>query len=153
MIRQATPDDLAAINAVHQSCGRRAWEANAMDGDDRLVVVALVDRVIVAAGKTHHQPEPDAGAPAGHYLGGVSVHPDYRRRGIGLALTRTRVDSIWARSDTAYYFTDDDNTASIRMHARFGFTEIARLPSILGARATGESLVLFRAVRPTEFRT
>jgi hypothetical protein len=30
----------------------------------------------------------------------------------------------------------------------FDFEEIARMPTILGARANRESLVLFRAVRP-----
>jgi aminoglycoside 6'-N-acetyltransferase I len=154
IIRPAVSDDLAAINAVHQACDRRDWEAPiAEDRDDRFVAVAVVDDVIVAAAKTHLQAEPEGGAPAGHYLGGVSVHPGYRRRGIGLALTRVRIDWVWARSDTVYYFTDDDNTASMRLHAGFGFHEVARLPTILGARANGESLVLFRAARPARFAT
>jgi len=148
LIRQAVPDELAAINAVHEACGRRAWDASIMQArEDRLVAVAVVDDLIVAAGKTHFQAEPDGGAPAGYYLGGVSVHPGYRRRGLGHALTRARIDWIWARADTVYYFTDDDNTASIRMHSAFGFEEIARLPAILGAQANRESLVLFRSVR------
>jgi ribosomal protein S18 acetylase RimI-like enzyme len=154
IIRRAMPVDLAAINAVHQACRRREWDAPiAEDSDCRFVAVAVVDDVIVAAAKTHLQTEPDAGAPAGHYLGGVSVHPNHRRRGVGLALTRARIDWVWARSDTVYYFTDDDNTASMGLHAGFGFEEIARLPTILGARANRESLVLFRAVRPADFQT
>lgn len=153
-IRRAVPDDLVAINAVHRACGRKQWEASTTeDRDDRVVAVAVVDGVIVAAGKTHLQAEPDSEAPAGHYLGGATVHPGYRRRGIGVALTRARIDWVWARVDTVYYFTDDDNTASIRLHAGFGFREIARLPAILGAQAHGESLVLFRAVRPAQFLT
>ncbi|WP_235565571.1 GNAT family N-acetyltransferase [Microbacterium sp. Root166] len=152
MIRPAVPDDLVAINAVHQACDRREWDQPiGDDGDDRLVAVAVVDDVIVAAAKTHLQAEPKGGAPAGHYLGGVSVHPGYRRRGIGFALTRARIEWVWARSDTVYYFTDDDNAASMRLHAGFGFHEVARLPTILGARANGESLVLFRAIRPAQF--
>ena len=153
-IRPARSDDLVAINAVHRACDRREWAAPiSEDRDDRFVAVAVVDDVIVAAAKTHLQAEPDGGAPAGHYLGGVSVHPGDRRRGIGLALTRARIDWVWARSDTVYYFTDDDNMASMRLHAPFGFHEIARLPTILGARADNESLVLFRAVRPAQFVT
>lgn len=143
------PDDLAAINAVHRACGRREWDAAVLsDPAALLVAVALVDDGIVAAAKTHFQAEPDSGAPAGFYLGGVSVHPDHRRRGFGRALTQARLDWIWERSNTAYYFTDDTNVASMRMHAAFGFEEIARLPTILGASANHESLVLFRATRP-----
>lgn len=107
------------------------------------VAVALVDDGIVAAAKTHLQADPDGEVPAGHYLGGVSVHPDYRRRGIGLALTSARVDWVWTRSDTVYYFTDDDSTASMRLHAGFGFREIARWPTILGARAHRESEIIY----------
>jgi hypothetical protein len=35
-------------------------------------------------------------------------------------LTRARIDWVWERSDTVYYFTDDTNVASMRMHAGFG---------------------------------
>lgn len=75
----------------------------------------------------------------------MSVYPAYRRRGLGLALTRARIDWVWERSDLVYYYTDEENTASIRMHAGLGFQEIARPPTLLGARANRESLVLFRA--------
>ena len=151
-IRQALPDELAAINAVHQACGRRDWDATVMaEPGGPFVAVALVDDAIVAAGKTHHQTTPESGAPVGFYLGGVSVHPDHRRCGIGRALTRARIDWVWGLSDTVYYFTDDTNVASIRLHAEFGFTEIARLPTILGAQANHESLILFRAVRPADY--
>jgi ribosomal protein S18 acetylase RimI-like enzyme len=153
-IRPAIPDDLPAVNRVHQACGRPRWDGPiALDGDDRLIVVALVDDAIVGAGKTHFQAHPGAGAPVGHYLGGLSVHPDHRRRGLGLALTRARIDWVWQRSDAVYYFTDEDNTASIRLHAGLGFEEIARVPTLLGARANRESLVLFCAVRPAGFTT
>jgi ribosomal protein S18 acetylase RimI-like enzyme len=149
LIRPAVPDDLAAVNAVHAACGRREWDAATFEHrEDRYVAVAVVDSAIVGAGKTHHQIEPDGEAPAGYYLGGVSVHPDHRRRGIGRALTRVRIDWIWARSDAVYYFTDDDNAASMRMHSGFGFEEIARLPTILGAHADNDSLVLCCATRP-----
>jgi ribosomal protein S18 acetylase RimI-like enzyme len=149
LIRPAVPDDLEAVNAVHAACGRRAWDAATLEPRaDRYVAVAAVGGTIVGVGKTHHQTDPDGEAPAGYYLGGVSVHPDHRRRGVGRAITRARIEWIWERSGTVYYFTDDDNAASMRMHADFGFEEIARLPAILGAKADHESLVLFRADRP-----
>ncbi|GAA2983217.1 ribosomal protein S18 acetylase RimI-like enzyme [Microbacterium terrae] len=149
IIRHAHPDDLPGINAVHEACGRSPWDSRVLDEDpDHCVVVAVVDDTIVGAGKTHHQMDAVAPAPAGYYLGGVSVHPDHRRRGIGHALTRARIDWIWQRSDTVLYFTDDHNVASQRMHAGFGFEEIARAPALLDARADGEYLVLFRAQHP-----
>jgi len=140
-IRQALPDELAAINAVHHACGRQDWDATVLSDPGALfVAVALVDDTIVGAGKTHFQAEPERGAPAGYYLGGVSVHPDHRRRGVGFGLTRARIDWVWERSDTVYYFTDDTNVASMRLHASFGFTEIARLPpSSARRRATKAS--------------
>ncbi|MFF2487268.1 GNAT family N-acetyltransferase [Microbacterium sp. NPDC058062] len=153
IIRPASADDLADINAVHEACGRRAWDPAVLDhSDDRLVVVAVVDGKIVAAAKTHHQSTPEGGAPQGYYLGGLAVHPSHRREGIGLALTRVRVEWVWARADTVHYFTDEDNIASLQMHAAFGFEEIARLPTILGAQANREHLVLFRATRPGDRR-
>ncbi|MGU3643377.1 GNAT family N-acetyltransferase [Microbacterium sp. C23T] len=149
IIRPASADDLADINAVHEACGRRAWDSAVLDDvDDRLIVVAVADGKIVAAAKTHHQSTPDGGAPEGYYLGGLAVHPSHRREGIGLALTRVRIEWVWARADGVLYFTDEDNLASLRLHAAFGFEEIARLPTILGARANREHLVLFRATRP-----
>jgi ribosomal protein S18 acetylase RimI-like enzyme len=149
IIRHAGPDDLSGINAVHEACGRSPWDTRVLDGDpDRCVVVAVVGDTVVGAGKTHHQSDAVGHAPAGYYLGGVSVHPDHRRRGIGYALTRARIDWIWRRADTVLYFTDDHNEVSIRMHAGFGFEEIARAPVLLDARADGELLLLFRAHRP-----
>lgn len=67
MIRPATPDDLPAINQVHQACGRSRWDGPiTAESYVRLVVVALADNEVVGAGKTHLQPRPDGGAPAGH---------------------------------------------------------------------------------------
>ncbi len=150
IIRQAAPADLSAINSVHYSSGRPAWDAEVLVDPDRFVAVAVLGEVIVGAGKTHFFSEPDDPAPQGHYLGGVTVHPDHRRLGIGRALTRARMDWVWSRSNRLYYFTDDHNAASILMHATLGFEEIARAPTLRQRRAdrpTG-NLILFQAVRP-----
>ncbi len=148
IIRRALPDDVLGINGMHAACGRSLWDSRVLDEDpDRCVVVAVIDGEIVGAGKTHHQLEDVIPARAGYYLGGVSVHPDHRRRGIGRALTAARIDWVWERSDTVLYFTDDHNVASMRMHASFGFEEIARSSAILDARADGGALVLFCAQR------
>lgn len=149
-IRQAVPEDLSALNTVHAAGARAEWGMDVLHDPDRFVVVAVVDGVLVAAGKTHFFSEPDGPAPAGHYLGGVTVHPDHRRRGIGVAVTHARMDWVWARSDRVYYFTDEHNAASVLMHAALGFEEIARGPTIRGRHADveAECLILFCARRP-----
>ena len=65
-------------------------------------------------------------APAGYYLMGMVVHPDHRRRGVGTALTQARIDWISRHADSAWYFANTRNTASIALHERFGFEEITR---------------------------
>jgi aminoglycoside 6'-N-acetyltransferase I len=94
------------------------------------VLIAIVQDEVVGVAKTHFHSEPEGGAPAGHYLGGVIINPNFRRRGIGSALTRVRMEWIWSRSSTAYYFANEHNTASIRMHETLGFQPIGRFAQI-----------------------
>ncbi|MGO4432633.1 N-acetyltransferase family protein, partial [Paenarthrobacter sp. RAF9] len=109
------------------------------------VLVAVAQGEIVGVAKTHHHPVPGGSSPAGHYLGGVVVAPEFRRQGIGSALTRGRLDWIWSYASAAYYFTNENNTASIRMHEALSFRPIARFPEIRGVTADdGRSdLILF----------
>ncbi len=115
------------------------------------MLVAVTQGEVVGVAKTHLHPHPDGGAPAGHYLGGVVVAPGFRRRGVGSALTRARLEWIWSRASTAYYFTNEHNTASIRMHETlgFGFRPVVRSSKIRGVTADdGRSgLILFEASR------
>jgi aminoglycoside 6'-N-acetyltransferase I len=149
-IREAVPEDLVAINLLHASAGRSPWTAEVLDDFDRFVVVAERNGLLIGAAKTHFFPGPDGPAPAGHYLGGITVHPDHRGLGIGTALSRARMAWVWERTDVLHSFTDDDNVASIRLHATLGFEEMHRAPTIRGAQADrdGGSLILFRARRP-----
>lgn len=64
--------------------------------------------------------------PEGWYLTGVIVHPTWRRRGLGEALTEARLAWLRQRTDAAYYVASRQNRASIALHERFGFQEIAR---------------------------
>lgn len=50
---------------------------------------------IVCWAKTHDWDCADGPAPEGHPLGGVNVHPEWRRRGVGTALTAVCLDRIW----------------------------------------------------------
>lgn len=116
---------------------------------DRVVLVAVTEDEVVGVAKTHLHPNPDGNAPTGHYLGGVEVAPGFRRRGMGSALTRARLQWIWSRDSTAYYFTNEHNTASIRMHEALNFWPVARFSEIRGVTAdNGRSdLILFEASR------
>jgi aminoglycoside 6'-N-acetyltransferase I len=112
---------------------------------NRLVLVAEVNDEIVGWAKTHHYRGASGSAPGGHYLGGVNVHPDFRRRGIGAALTRARLGWIWDRAPDAWFETNARNAASIALHAQFGFTEVIRAGEFHGTTFEGGVGILFRA--------
>ncbi len=64
--------------------------------------------------------------PQGWYLTGVVVAEQFRRRGIGLRLTRERLRWISQRAPEAYYFANSLNVASIELHRPIGFEELQR---------------------------
>ncbi|TNE92233.1 MAG: GNAT family N-acetyltransferase [Deltaproteobacteria bacterium] len=70
-----------------------------------------------------HAPEDPRCVPEGWYLLGVNVREDYRRQGIGAALTRRRIAWLRERGATGWlrYFRDFDNHGSQALHAGFGF--------------------------------
>jgi phosphinothricin acetyltransferase len=82
----------------------------AVDKDDRVVgwvAVSAVSGRAVYAGVVEHS---------------VYTHPDAQRRGVGLALLRTLIDSteqagIWTVQSGVF----PENTASLRLHERAGF--------------------------------
>jgi aminoglycoside 6'-N-acetyltransferase I len=143
-------DDINGVIDVCNASDRSRWAANLLEvQQDRLVVVAEAEGKVVGVAKTHFHEEPEGDAPAGHYLGGIVVTPGYRRQGVASALTRRRLEWIWTDSRSAYYFSNEHNTASIRMHERFGFRRLGRFSSIRGVVADdGDSdLILFEASR------
>ncbi|WP_416417955.1 GNAT family N-acetyltransferase [Paenarthrobacter aromaticivorans] len=147
-IREAALNDLRQVEAICDASGRARWAPEMIAPVSvRVVLVAIEQDEIVGIAKTHFHGEPEGRAPAGHYLGGVIITPNFRRRGIASALTRVRLDWIWSRSSTAYYFANEHNTASIRMHETLGFQSIGRFGQIRGVTADdGRSkLVLFQA--------
>lgn len=149
-IREATLDDLEQVVAISDVSDRARWTPEMVAPiSERIVLVASIQDEIVGVAKTHFHGEPDGKAPAGHYLGGVVVPPNSRRRGIGSALTSARVEWIWSQSSTVYYFANEHNTASIRMHEALGFQSVGRFAKIRGVTADdGRSeLVLFQACR------
>ncbi|WP_255769253.1 GNAT family N-acetyltransferase [Pseudarthrobacter sulfonivorans] len=149
-IREVTADDLHQVQAVCDASGRERWtEDSIIPRSDRLVLAAVTAGGIIGVAKTHFHPDPDGAVPAGHYLGGIVVVPGFRRQGVGAALTRARMEWIWARAASAYYFANEHNDASITMHEVLGFHPVARFAEIHGVTADhGESeLILFEAAR------
>lgn len=154
-IRESTLDDLGHVNAVCDASARTRWTSEMVaPRGDRVVLVAVTQGEVVGVAKTHLHPDPEGSAPAGHYLGGVVVAPGFRRRGVGSALTRARLKWIWSRAPIAYYFTNEHNTASIRMHESLGFRLVARFSEIRGVTADDarSELILFEASRSSTGR-
>jgi aminoglycoside 6'-N-acetyltransferase I len=151
-IRPAVLGDVPRILELQERAGRAVPEFGAMvralADEQRLTVAAWTDGVMTGWGKTHYWAGADAPAPAGHYLGGVTVDPSFRRRGIGTALTQARLDWIWQRAGDAWYVVNVDNRASIDLHSRWGFVEVARAARFHTTEFAGGVGLLMRGTRP-----
>jgi len=145
--RAAAPDDLTAITGLL----RGAYpDSQAADLTPQLpsFTVAVADEQIAGYGKLRHFTGLP-GVPDGHYLGGVVVGPQWRRRGIGTSLTTHRIQAAWAAgADSVYYFANSRNEASIAMHLGFGFRELQRPFAFPGVTFTGGEGVLFGLTHP-----
>ena len=60
----------------------------------------------------------------GWYLTGITIHPNWRRVGIGKLLTKTRMTWLKNKTNEVYYWSNKDNKASELLHKFFGFKEI-----------------------------
>jgi aminoglycoside 6'-N-acetyltransferase I len=105
--------------------------ASDITDDRRQTFVAKANGQVVAYGRVIELAAGEAGpgTPAGLYLSGVLVDPAWRHRGIAAELTRARLRWAFARTDTVFYVTGADNTASLHLHAALGFQEIKRFGS------------------------
>jgi ribosomal protein S18 acetylase RimI-like enzyme len=116
---------------------------------DNLVLLAESAGQIIGFARARHfkpsAPLSETAAPGGWYLLGVEVLPTHRRQGLGAELTRERVRWIAERAGEAFYFTQEENHASIALHACFGFQEVSRAVEYPGALGSSLSRVLYRA--------
>ena len=80
----------------------------------------------------------------GDFLPGIVVDRSVRRRGVGMALTRARLDWIRERVNEAFYFTNKHNLASIELHRQLGFEEVFRDVWVPGCEFTEGEGILFR---------
>lgn len=153
-VRVATSGDIDAISEIDTKAGHSpadiAAMATAILDENRLVVVASTGCNVVGWGKTHFWSYADGQAPGGHYLGGVTVLPEFRRHGIARTLTQVRLNWIWARADSAWYIVNPSNQASIDLHREWGFAEVARAAKFHTTSFTGGVGLLLRAKRPLE---
>jgi ribosomal protein S18 acetylase RimI-like enzyme len=154
-IRPAKIDDCAEIasTSIERDGGDRVDAENRCERDildeSRLLLIAATADGLVAFGRAGYwEPPPGSPAdvaPAGWYLFGVIVREEWRRHGIGLELTRQRLDWIRRRADEAFYFANARNRASIDLHARLGFVEVTREFTFPGSSFDGGVGILFRA--------
>jgi len=156
VIRPAIPPDLPAlarIAAERENEPVEKWQTAfehihaECAGGQSVLLVADVGDAIAGYGKAGHFAPPPGSpanvAPAGFYLTGVIVDPTFRRRGIGLALTRARLDWIRGRSPRAYYFGNERNRVTIELHRAVGFVELTRDFSHPQVRFEGGVGILF----------
>ncbi len=62
-----------------------------------------------------------------YLIANVATHPDYRRRGIGRALTERSMNQARAKNASAVWLhVRDDNPGAIQLYEGLGFQEIAR---------------------------
>lgn len=135
-VRRASIADADAITAI--SVARNGGDAAETrsrvqteleperDGTRSAVFVAEDRRRVVAFSRVRRAEafddvEPELRPPTGWYLLGIVVVPAERRRGIGRALTRARLDWLAERTHECFYFVRATNRASIDLHAPFGF--------------------------------
>ena len=156
VIRDAVAADVATLAAIRheRDGGDAAAHAAAFErllgvpADAVLLAAELGGRVVGYGKASVFAPPADAPAncaPAGWYLTGVIVADEFRRRGIGLELTRVRLVRVAARADRAHYFASAMNRASIDLHARLGFVEVTRDFWFPATSFTGGVGILFRA--------
>lgn len=155
-LRPATKGDVEGILRLEVVSGRAAGSVGSAEGyrraiadPDRCVLIAETtdapSSTVVGWAKTHHHVEAVDPAPPGHYLGGITVDPAWRRRGIGAALTDARLQWMSARTGEAFYVVNLHNRASIDLHRRWGFTEVLRGPRLMGVEFDGGVGLLLRA--------
>ena len=169
-IRVAAPDDVAGIVSVAATRGEQPadlpervvrWLAD----DARLVLVAVPEH------GTHEQPheqpdeQPDEArrdvvgwgmvarwapddAPHGHVVSALTVHPRWWRRGIGARLLGELQAWTWDRADELWSIVNVRNEASVDLHLRAGFVEVARAAAFGGVQFDGGEGLLLRASAP-----
>lgn len=109
---------------------------NVSTPDYRLFVADLDGRVVGFSRHYHSDGLPPERkiypAPEGWYAMGLLVDSSLRRQGIAGFLFENRLNALRAQgADRLYSIVDLKNQTSMRMHEKFGFTELIRAPGFL----------------------
>ncbi|MDQ0374536.1 GNAT family N-acetyltransferase [Cellulomonas humilata] len=155
VIRAASDDDAATLadleSTVRHTTSSPDAMAAAIADPQRLVVVAVAGDEVVGWAKTHWWDWSFGPAEAGQYLGGLTVDPRWRRRGIASTLTGVRMSWIFRRAPCAWYVVNAQNLASIDLHRAWGFVEVVRAEKFHTVRFRGGVGLLLRADAPVEY--
>jgi len=134
IVRPPRPDELSAcanFAAVELGGIKHDWLGRFkgdLEIENRHILCAFRDDAIAGYGRIKFY-ESDGTAkapPSGWYLGGLLVAKQHRGSGLGRLLTVQRLQWLSVRTTACYYFTNSHNTASLSLHASFGFTEVTR---------------------------
>ena len=149
-LTDADIDECAALAAERNGLDRATWSRAFRDHltlDRHQTFVAVhTGRVVGYATVAWMTPSRELGgfnAPDGWYLTGLVVDPNWRRRGVGLGLTETRLEWLASRTHDVWYFANTVNRASLDLHTRLGFHEVTSDFGIPGVQFSGGTGVLF----------
>ncbi|MEV6106767.1 GNAT family N-acetyltransferase [Streptomyces sp. NPDC051940] len=155
-LHDAVPQDAAPLGALQAQvrggdAGRWEGKIAALIQEPRgTVVVARAEGSLLGFANAEYLPaHPDDGAPAGYYLTGVTVAPQWRRRGLGRLLTRRRMEWAWWHAPDArgevWCFVSSANPASLALHHALGFVAVRSGPAFQGIPFTSGDGTLLRA--------
>ncbi|WP_331744726.1 GNAT family N-acetyltransferase [Kitasatospora sp. NBC_01300] len=157
VVAEAVEDDVPTL-AVMQARARggsagewadRIHRALRSERSRSLVITAKVSGEAVGYANVAFLPEHAVdGAPAGYYLTGVTVDPDWRRRGIARLLTLRRMEWVWKSGSAVWCFISARNRASLDLHREVGFDRVAFGASFQGVEFAGGEGWLLRADPP-----
>jgi phosphinothricin acetyltransferase len=145
-VRPATPQDVPGIVAV--AATRGAQPADLADrlttwaSDPARVLLVAADPAGVVVGWTMlARWQGHADAPDGWYVSGLTVDPSRRRTGLGSRLLGALLHAAPAGGPVRSVI-NAGNGASIALHERHGFREVARGATFAGITFTGGTGVL-----------
>ncbi|HIC88902.1 MAG TPA: GNAT family N-acetyltransferase [Anaerolineae bacterium] len=108
-----TARHLQQIKALHRVVSPMAWTDDALElGPHRGIFVG--GQLVCMAG-VHFM------TPWVTEIGNVVTHPDFRRRGMAEAVTRSVVEALTGRTERIFLMVFTDNQAAIRLYTKMGF--------------------------------